>query len=134
MKKNWPLLFILLVSLWILILHLMGTYLFFYWRYTGYDKIVHFSGGFLVAFVSLCIIHLERMPAVSRAKLWRLGFFAAVVIGIIWEIFELTSGNTAFTDKGYWLDNGGDVVFDVIGGIVAVYYFIRRYGRNNISS
>lgn len=74
------------------------------------------------------------MPAVSRAKLWRLGFFAAVVIGIIWEIFELTSGNTAFTDKGYWLDNGGDVVFDVIGGIVAVYYFIRRYGRNNISS
>lgn len=127
MHRKMPLLFILGVTFLIGVLHYVGTYLLFYWRYTGFDKIVHFSGGFLVAFVVLCVIFLQKMPHVSKKHLWTVGFFATLFMGLAWEIFELKAGNTAFSDKGYWLDNGGDVLADLIGGCAAIYYFIRRY-------
>lgn len=127
MNKRLPLIFILSLSLVVAILHVTGTYLNWYWLVSGFDRIVHTLGGFLVTFISLVIIYFFRMPAVPRWHIILVGIMASLVIGLGWEAFELKTGITAWGQIGFVRNNGGDILFDVVGGLLAIMYFIKRY-------
>jgi hypothetical protein len=127
MTKKLPLFFILAVSSIVAFMHLVGMYLHLYWRLDYYDKPVHFLGGFLVAYICLIIIYFKRMPHVNKSHVYLVGLFAALMIGLAWEVFELRIGLTAFGDYDFYPNNTGDVLADLLGGIVATWYFIQTY-------
>lgn len=130
MKKQLPLFFILAITALMGSLHLVGTYFYFYWQLPGYDRIVHTVGGFLAALIVLVIIYFYRMPQVKKSHIIILGLFAALVLGLCWEVFEITSSITSLSDADFYINNGGDVIFDLFGGLLASYYFMHAYGDN----
>ncbi|MCC2630554.1 MAG: seg [Candidatus Paceibacter sp.] len=130
MKKELPLFFILKMAVLVGALHYTGIYLYLYWRLANFDKLVHFVGGFLIAFICIIIIYFERMPKVNKYHVIILGLFSALAIGIAWEFFELQAQFTSLSDQHYWLDNGGDIVLDIIGGCMASIYFLSKYGSS----
>lgn len=38
-----------------------------------------------------------------------------LIIGVLWEVLEVTSGMTSIGDKGYILDTLDDLCFDMVG-------------------
>jgi uncharacterized membrane protein YjdF len=127
MTKKLPLNFILAITFVMGCFHLLGTYFYLYWQLPGFDRIVHTIGGFLAALISLVIIYFYRMPQVRKSHILYVGIFAAIVLGFGWELFEFISGNTSFADKDFYYNNVGDMLCDTLGGLIAVYYFIRTY-------
>ncbi len=128
MTKRLPLFFILGITFLVGVFHITGTIFYLYWQIPGYDRVVHTLGGFLVTFISLVIIYFHRMPKVKFSHIVLVGIFASIVIGFGWEVFEFQTGNTSFGDPDFYRNNIGDMICDVLGGIIAIYYFIRTYG------
>ncbi len=130
MNKRLPFLFFLKVAVVFGLLHFFGIYLQLYWRVSGYDKLSHLTGGFFATCLVLTVLYIKRLPGISRRELITVGLFAALVVGIAWELFELRFGITALSDAHYFRDNGGDVLFDVLGGAAGLFYFITHYGKS----
>ncbi|KKU77609.1 MAG: hypothetical protein UY03_C0012G0005 [Parcubacteria group bacterium GW2011_GWA2_47_64] len=100
-----------------------------YWTFWWYDIIVHFLGG---TFSGLLILWLcffsgyfgtPRIP--SKVLVFWFIVLSALAVGIGWEVFERALVVTS-SIEGYYLDTILDVIFDVIGGIVAFRFFISR--------
>jgi hypothetical protein len=127
MNKNRPYSFLLGLTILVGILHYAGVYLYFYWRISGYDKVVHVLAGFLLTFMCCLLFYFKRAPRVSRSQLIIFGLLASLSIGLAWEVFELWAGITSLAQADYFVNNGGDIVADVVGGIGAVGYFIKKY-------
>lgn len=125
MKRNIPLLSFLLLVVILGFLHFAGIYLHLYWRVQSFDRLVHIIGGFFVAIASLSIIYGSKLQTVKRSHSLMVGIFAALVVGILWEIFEVQNGITSLRDIGYWIDSIGDILSDFIGGCLAALYFIQ---------
>ena len=90
-----------------------------------FDMIMHFSGGFLVSMFFLWLLTWNNKQ-VSYGKILLWGVASAVVVGILWEGFELYFGMTSLSSPLYIQDNGMDVIMDTAGGLVSVWYvFIK---------
>jgi hypothetical protein len=97
------------------VLHALAMQASLYWVYPWFDIPMHFLGGAVAAFGFLSWIG-ERFVPLQRATLVRTVSFV-LVVGIAWEIFELSFG---LTDAiAYTVDTAMDLVFDVAGGMVA---------------
>ena len=103
-------------------LDLVATYLHLFDTIMWFDMIMHFSGGFFISSAVLLIFtrKFDRTFSYGELLLWGLG--SAVVIGVLWECFELYFGITYFWSPSYWGDNGMDVTMDTFGGLIAVWY------------
>lgn len=114
---------IILLAVILVALHIAGLSFEFYWRLSWYDRVVHILGG---ATAALLILSLGSFRSLSRRP--TAAFFTAVlislVVGIVWELFELKSGITGFADRGYALDTILDIASDVVGGILVGAYLI----------
>lgn len=124
MKKIHPLLLLFCAAILMTIMHVAGTFLYLYWRVEGFDRVVHFTGGFLAAFTTLYFLYWRQVAEPKNRHLIIIGILAALIIGVLWEIFELEDGMTFLADSGYWVDTVGDVVSDIVGGLVACLYFV----------
>ena len=126
MSTRLPFFFILYCVIILALLHFAGVYLELYWRLPGYDKLAHLLGGFLAAFTVLSFVFIKQSPHVSKRQIISVGVLAAFSVGIAWELFELQAGITALSDTHYYINNGGDVFFDIVGGVAGVFYFIKK--------
>jgi uncharacterized membrane protein HdeD (DUF308 family) len=77
---------------------------------------MHFLGGVAVgaALAYFCSLRKKNVPR------WIYGV-AALVIGILWEAFEIWNGDTSLRD---WKDMSLDLVMDILGGLAA-YHLTR---------
>ena len=122
-----------LTSIFLLIivaaLHYGGQYLYLYWRLEAYhyDKFVHLIAGFWVAFTTLSIMATTQKDISSAKKLVIISLISTLIIGFLWELFELRIGYTYFSDPNYFIENGSDMIIDVIGGLAGAFYFLRKY-------
>lgn len=98
-----------------LALHLFDTIMWF-------DMIMHFLGGYFISTAALLILtrNFDRQFSYGELLFWGVG--GAVIVGVLWECFELYFGITYFWSRGYWGDNGMDVTMDTFGGLMAVWY------------
>jgi hypothetical protein len=86
-----------------------------------FDMVMHFFGGFLVSMFIVWILTWHgKKVSYGQMLLWGVG--GAVVIGVLWECFEVYFGMTSLSSPLYLQDNGMDVVMDTTGGLVAVLY------------
>lgn len=55
---------------------------------------------------------------------------SSFAIGIMWEIFEYSSGAVLASGFDYTFDTVSDLSFDLIGGLAGYYYFIYKGYHN----
>ncbi len=111
------------LALVVLFLYVAGLILEFHWRMGWYDHVVHTLAG---AMASLAIFSLYAMRAITKrpGALFAGAFLVSLVVGTLWEIFELRAGITSFSHRGYAVDTALDIVFDIVGGWLAAGYIL----------
>ncbi len=100
--------------------------LFFYiW---WYDIMLHFLGGLGLGLsaVYVCYFSGHFRPRLSRNAIFYTVLFSALLVGVLWEVFENYSGLT-YSFGNYRLDTIKDMFTDVFGSIVAYVFFMRNF-------
>jgi hypothetical protein len=120
MRKKKPLLiWILILSFVLALLHLTFTKLSIYWSVWWADNLVHFVGGIVVALIGFWILYFsqKKIPA-SKTKSFVTIVAFVILIGILWEVFEYKAGIVQASIETYKLDTLHDLFSDLCGGIV----------------
>lgn len=118
-----PLLFIVVL---IGVLNFIAIKFYLFWTTTWFDMIMHFLGGFFIAMLAIFLFgSLSRLKSTYLRNLF-LGLIAVLVIGTLWEVFELLAKATDMADFGYFSDTGMDYVMDLFGGLVAVWFIEHK--------
>lgn len=92
-----------------------------YWTTAWADVIMHSIGGALLGTVFTYLLSFKyKLESISLKQI--IGF--AFIVGIIWELFELYTGQTFYYDKGYIIDTLGDIFFDIFGAYLAHLFLI----------
>jgi hypothetical protein len=71
-----------------------------------------------------------------KTKSLLIALIAATIFGLAWEIMENLARITFVLDLGYGFDTAMDLFNDVIGGVLAYLYFVRKkiIGSHNLDS
>jgi hypothetical protein len=96
----------------------------FYWYYSiwYFDMIMHFCGGF---FISLLLFWLLKVKEVSLKSILKI-ILGVLIIGVLWEFFEIMVNKTIAQNPFNFLDTISDIFFDLAGGSMASIYFLKR--------
>ncbi len=97
-------------------LHVTAVHLYWYWTIWWFDIFMHVLGGLMAGLLVAAFFKIE-----TRSKLFLLTLFGALVIGVIWEIYEYKIGMT-FTVSGsgnYIWDTTSDMLADFVGGLLS---------------
>jgi hypothetical protein len=105
-------------------LHLFSTIMWF-------DMIMHSSGGFFIGLFAVWVLTWKGKIDFSYGQLLLIGVGTALIVGVLWELFELYTGITYFFSPDYWGDNGMDIIMDLTGGLVSVWYSYYRLKKVN---
>lgn len=112
---------------------------FWYWRWRWFDKPMHFMGGLLAGLVAiqLFLYFKRRHPKeITGLDLALVSIVAAVVIGGLWEFLEFTADKlyvahvelkTLAMVSNSWRDSLKDLLFDLIGSVVATILFLISF-------
>lgn len=117
--------FILLVL--VAMLDLVGIYLYLYWTVWWFDMVTHFLAGGVVGLATLLawqkfsIIKDEKMSKI----IWS-AIIAGLIVGLLWEGFELYFDLTSFSDGVvYVTDTVSDLILDTVGAFLGVLYGMK---------
>jgi hypothetical protein len=95
------------------------------WYYWWYDIMLHILGGMLAGFVAVSVVRADQGEQNLGIMVTR-GIIAALILGLLWELFELIIGATFVTVEGYPRDTFIDLLCDVSGGILGSLYNYRH--------
>jgi hypothetical protein len=98
------------------VVHISATKFFLYWKYLWFDIPMHFLGGVCVA-LGLSALPFFRIHVFERFRTPLIYASVTLLVGILWEIFEVTSGIMVI-DETFVPDTVLDLVMDVLGGLV----------------
>jgi hypothetical protein len=104
------------------IFNTLAIILHLFWAIMWFDMLMHFSGGFFVSIATLWIITINKTEILFYGKMLLWGVIMSLFFGVLWECFELYFDLTNIYSIDYIGDNGMDIVMDVSGGLVAVWY------------
>jgi len=96
----------------------------FYWYSSVWylDMPMHFLGGF---WLGLALIWFFRLKEISLGLILKI-ILGVLLIGILWEIFEIVINKTITGNSFNIFDTTSDIFFDLAGGFFAVFYFLKR--------
>lgn len=122
---------LLLLMFFILALHYIGVRL--YWDYTTqwFDMVLHFLGGFWEGMLFIWFFSIKNLPLVKPSldindpKLVFKVIFYVLLIGVLWELFEFYANNYIGIYPFDIIDTSSDIFFDLFGGIVFYFYFLK---------
>ena len=58
-----------------------------------------------------------------------------LIIGILWEVFEIVVNNATAQNPWSAIDSLSDILFDVLGGALAIFYFyVKGYNSSNVKN
>ena len=114
----------LILSLIIFIFFSNYLALKFYWYYTIWysDMVMHFLGGF---WLGLVVVYIDSPKKLSLTSVFRILIFV-FLIGLSWEVFEIFTYNNITNIPLNILDTSSDILFDLAGGLYAIFYFFRK--------
>lgn len=124
MRTSLLLTFLLSILITVGVVHALASFFHLYYRYPLLDMPLHFLGGCAIAFsfYLLPMIHI-RLPSKYHTLVYIL--LASLSIGVVWELFELTIGETSFAHSFLW-DSARDMCMNLIGSTVG-YYFVKQF-------
>ncbi|MFA6463709.1 MAG: hypothetical protein WCV55_01735 [Candidatus Paceibacterota bacterium] len=108
----------LFLSLGIFILlflvHFFATMTGLYWITGWFDGVSHLIGGFGIFFVLSYVFSFKsKKPSLGVIITFSL------LIGILWELFEIKYGITSILSRQYFPDTSMDLVCDIVGSCIA---------------
>lgn len=101
------------------VLYWYGLTKFYFWYYPWYDIPMHLAGGLTIGLWAISLAWRRRYSP-FQALIFVL--LLAIGIGLLWELFESTTGLTG-GQPGYWLDTLGDLGNDVGGALFAWFFY-----------
>ncbi len=101
-------------------LHFSGIYLHLYWRLPVFDTFVHFLGGAWVAMVVLAAVPYVFVEIHNKKNLIMIVLSMVLIVGILWEIFEVIIGFSVVNDSLFIKDTITDLCADLFGGAVVL--------------
>ncbi|MDQ3014292.1 MAG: hypothetical protein M3Q73_00295, partial [bacterium] len=107
-------------------LYAIGLYFKLLWQIWWYDILLHTLGGVLISFV---VMELIRVYGFTFRKMYHMfipAITAALIIGLLWEGFELVSGATFVSKTGYKTDTSIDIVCDIAGALIGVLLSFKK--------
>lgn len=115
-------------------LDFLGFTFHLFWSLHYFDSLVHFIAGITVGMGSLWLLTLTTKQ-ITKQNIFNTAVTGAIIVGVIWEIFELTNGITLLSDGIHYVtDTGADLIMDVTGGIVAAIYGWNVTKKYNIKN
>lgn len=109
--------------------NLLATFFYWYSTFWWFDMPMHFLGGFWVALMSLWLAlftPLGRYLPKGRASLVLYAFLSTVLIGALWELFEVSVDAITLVRSVRLVDSLSDMAFDIAGGLAGALYVIRK--------
>ena len=111
----------------IFIVNLSAQQFHWYFSVWYFDMFMHFLGGFWVGLVFLWFFSRESTSLEPFLQLIFKVIFAVLMVGILWEIFEISIDKIIIQNPFNALDTFSDIFFDLTGGLVAVLYFLKKW-------
>ena len=118
-------------AFWVLValgaLDFVANKLYLHWEFWWIDVILHFLGGLSVALFALWFFATNfDFKNWSQKKILTAALVCAILVGVLWEIFELHFGLTSLSDGWhYYADTGSDLIMDTVGGIFGFLWAAR---------
>lgn len=101
------------------------------WNYWWFDKIMHFSGGFSVSMAFAILCFYFSLFTQSKTKAIGMSLLSVLVVGVVWEFFELYAGITFLSDGMIYIkDTTFDLIMDLFGGYVGILYSLKFIKTN----
>ena len=107
------------------VLNAVALYFFLYWKINEFDSLVHFVAGMAVSTTLLWLYFYSPFFNPTKRNMKDFIFvsiFGIIVVGFIWEIFELQSGITSIMDPEYYFDTMLDIIMDTLGALAGCMY------------
>jgi hypothetical protein len=129
MNKRFPSSVILTLIIFIFIVNAVADYWHLYFYIWWLDIPMHILGGFWVALTSLAIYYAlpeRREKDCSSMFVYALSIASALLIGLIWEVFEFSVDiilSSFVTKSADILKDLGD---DLVGGLLGAVLFITK--------
>lgn len=124
--------FILLIIIGFL--DFFASSLYLYWTVWWSDMLLHFLSGICVAMggVSVWLFIFNREETDPWKTLW-IGMSWVILVGMLWEIFELRFGATSLSDGMIYItDTISDSFMNISGGLFGVVYSIKLLSKTRI--
>ena len=119
----------LIVAAVILLLHYLAVTLFLYSYVWWFDIPMHFLGGLASGLFSLWFYSSEIWSGgrkMTHFEVLTVALVGALIVGLVWELFEYYAGITQNTIGSYPLDTAKDLAMDIAGGYFAHLYLVAR--------
>src|SRR5579862_1538266 len=97
--------FVLLVIVGVL--DLVALKLDFFWTVHNFDSLLHLIGGTCVGLGALWLRLRGSEKDVSKRQIFITTVFSTLLVGIIWEMFELANGITFLSDGIHYVIDSG---------------------------
>ena len=118
------------LAVWIVVLAIingLATAYYWYWSMPWFDMPMHFFGGILAAGCALWWLYSRKGHSFPKfLPLLMICIFAALSVGLLWEIFE---GVVSFNSTGHineMTDTMSDLFFDSLGGVMVARFYIGK--------
>ena len=126
--------FILIII--IAVLHFLALQFYLYWTFWWLDILMHFLGGLWVGLTALWFFFFsgymhKNVNLVRSTKIFLITIASVIVVGVLWEVWELWADLVFINEAGYFLDTSLDMVMDTLGGIVAFIYAKKHLKNKN---
>ena len=97
---------------------------------------MHFLGGLWVGLTALWFFFFsgymhKNVNLVRSTKIFLITIASVIVVGVLWEVWELWADLVFVNEAGYFLDTSLDMVMDTLGGIVAFIYAKKHLKNKN---
>lgn len=127
---------LLVSSIILMMLHIGALKFYWYWLYWWFDILTHFIGGIVAALVILYLyqFNLSTKLFLNRKKIFLLSVMGAIIVAVLWEIFEVVIRSTGPSEMDYLVDTTTDILTGVSGGaFVYVIIVSLTNGKSKIN-
>ena len=106
----------------ILIFHILGNVLSWYYTIPYFDTLMHFLGGFWIAMFSVFIIKKYAKDLFKQHKLIEIIFLigATMIIGFAWEFYEFLADTFVFNKSLLMQQSITDMMTDLLADFQAL--------------
>lgn len=127
LKTIFTLLFLLVI------LYILRVEFYLSWTTWWFDLILHFIASCMAGVVVVFLLQrFFEVITTNQIKIILLATAGALVVGIVWEIYELYFGQTFLSDGiVYITDTASDLIMDICGGFLGALYAGRFISKQN---
>lgn len=114
------------------ILHKMAIVLFLYWTTDWFDILMHGLGGWTLGLLFLFFFYTSgffKLDSSHPFYVFVITVGSVLIVGLFWELWEIFVGLTdVLKDR---LDTVADIVMDIIGAILSLFYYKLKISKPN---